>query len=43
MHNIGSVCTQLFMARELIAQLDAAQDHRQLSVEELSLRKELKM
>lgn len=43
MRNIGSVRAQLFMSRELIAQLDAAQDSRQLSLEELALRKELKM
>ena len=43
MRNVGSVRLQLFMAREIIAQLDAAQDTRLLTDEELSLRKELKM
>ena len=43
MRNVGSVRLQLFMAREIIAQLDAAQDTRLLTDEELSLRKEPKM
>jgi hypothetical protein len=43
MQNIGSVRSQLFMARELIAQLDVAQESRMLSDEELSLRKGLKL
>jgi hypothetical protein len=43
MRNVGSVRAQLFMAREFIAQLDAAQEVRSLSNEELSMRKDLKM
>lgn len=43
MKNIGSVRSQLFMARELIAQFDKAQEHRQLSEGEHTLRKQLKM
>lgn len=39
---VGSVRSQLFMAREIIAQLDAAQEHRDLSDEELSLQRDLK-
>ena len=42
MRNIGSVRLQLLMARELIAQLDAAQDYRLLSEEELALRSDMK-
>ena len=41
--NIGSVRSQLFMARELIAQFDAAQEHRLLSNNEQTLRKQLKL
>ena len=43
MQNMGSVRSQLFMAREIIAQLDAAQDHRALNEIELSLRRQLKL
>jgi len=43
MRNIGSVRSQLFMARELISQFDAAQEHRLLSVDEQTLRKQLKL
>ena len=39
---MGSVRLQLLMARELIAQLDAAQETRMLTDDELSLRGELK-
>jgi hypothetical protein len=39
---IGSVRLQLFMSRELIAQFDKAQESRQLTAEERSLRAELK-
>lgn len=39
---VGSVRSQLFMAREVIAQLDAAQERRDLSDEELSLQRDLK-
>lgn len=42
MKNIGSVRLQLFMARELIAQLDAAQESRVLTEAERSLRADLK-
>lgn len=42
MHNIGSVHLQLFNAREIIGQLDVAQESRDPSTEELSLRDELK-
>lgn len=42
MKNVGSVRLQLFMARELIAQLDAAQDSRLLTDEEWALRADLK-
>lgn len=38
----GSIQLQLFMAREIIAQLDTTQDYRQLSDEECDLRRELK-
>ena len=41
--NIGSVRSQLFMARELIAQFDTAQEHRLLSDDEQTLRKQLKL
>lgn len=40
--NVGSVRLQLFMARELIAHLDVAQEQRELTDEEWSLRKDLK-
>jgi hypothetical protein len=40
--NIGSVRSQLFMARELIAQLDVAQETRTLTDQEILLRAELK-
>lgn len=40
--NIGSVRLQLFMARELIAQLDKAQESRQLADHELELRADMK-
>lgn len=40
--NVGSVRLQLFMARELIAQFDAAQESRELTSEELALRNDLK-
>lgn len=43
MKNIGSVRSQLFMAREIITQLDAAQEHRLLDDGELEMRKRLKM
>lgn len=42
MRNIGSVRFKLGLARELIAQFDAAQESRLLTDEELSLRNELK-
>jgi hypothetical protein len=42
MKNVGSVRLQLFMAREIIAQLDLAQESRELSDEECELRQELK-
>jgi hypothetical protein len=42
MRNIGSVRFKLAMARELIAQFDAAQESRLLTDDELSLRNELK-
>jgi hypothetical protein len=42
MQNIGSVRLELFMVWELIAQLDAAQDHRDLSEPERELRSNLK-
>ena len=37
MHNIGSVCLQLAIAREVILRLDCAQDQRSLSTEERAL------
>lgn len=40
--NVSSVRSQLFIARELIAQLDAAQDTRALTEDERVLRKDLK-
>lgn len=40
--NVGSVRQQLFMAREIIAQLDTAQETRELTDEEFALRAELK-
>jgi hypothetical protein len=42
MHNVGSVCLQLFMVREIIGHLDVDQKSRELMPEELSLRDELK-
>lgn len=42
MKNVGSVRLQLFMARELIAQLDAAQEPRSLTDEEWAMRADLK-
>lgn len=39
MKSIGSVRSQLFMARELIAQLDKAQEDRLLTDDEHALRK----
>jgi len=42
MRKICSVRLELFMVRELIAQLDVAQDTRELSIEENDLRKGLK-
>lgn len=42
MHHVSSVRLQLAIAREVILRLDAAQDTRALSAEEMSLRKELK-
>lgn len=43
MRQVGSVRLQLIMAREIISQLDAAQDFRQLSEEETDLRREMKL
>ena len=43
MRHIGSVRSQLFMARELVVQLDVAQETRSLTDDELSLRKMLKL
>lgn len=43
MKNIGSVHSQLFMARELIAQFDKAQEDRLLTDEEQALHKQLKV
>jgi hypothetical protein len=40
--HVGSVRQQLFMAKELIAQLDIAQERRLLSDEECSMRRDLK-
>lgn len=40
---IGNVREQLLMAREIIFKLDQAGDHRQLTVEETELRRELKL
>jgi hypothetical protein len=40
--HVGSIRFQLFAAREIVAQLDAAQESRSLSDEEHDLRKELK-
>lgn len=42
MRNVGSACQQHFMARELIAQLDKAQESRLLTDEERAFRAELK-
>lgn len=43
MKSIGSVRSQLFMARELIAQFDKAQESRLLSDGEQALHKNLKL
>lgn len=43
MRQVGSVRLQLMMSREIVAQLDAAQDLRALSDGEQALRRELKM
>jgi len=40
---IGGIREQLLMARELVLRLDGAQERRQLSEEELRLRKRMKM
>jgi hypothetical protein len=40
---IGDIKAQLLMARELVLQLDIAQERRQLSDEEIGLRKRMKM
>ena len=40
--HIGSVRLQLFMAKELIAQLDVVQERRLLSDDECSMRRDLK-
>jgi len=40
---IGDIKAQLLMARELVLRLDIAQERRQLSDEELGLRKRMKM
>ena len=40
---IGDIKAQLLMARELVLRLDSAQERRQLSDEELGLRKRMKM
>lgn len=42
MHTVSSVHLQLFMAREILAQLDVTQDIRHLSNDERSLRDEMK-
>ncbi|XP_066373323.1 uncharacterized protein [Miscanthus floridulus] len=42
MKNIGSINLQLIIAREIVARLEAAQERRILSVEEVALRKRLK-
>ena len=42
MRNVGSVRLHLFMAREIIAQLDVAQESRDLTDDDLSLRGDLK-
>lgn len=39
---IGSVRVELFRAREIVAQLEAAQDHRELTEGEVLMRKQLK-
>ena len=43
MRTIGSVRSQLFMARELIAQFDKAQESRQLTDSEHNLHRQLKL
>jgi hypothetical protein len=40
---IGSIRTQVLVAKEVIFRLDAAQDHRSLSLPEFTLRKFLKL
>jgi hypothetical protein len=40
---IGGIKNQLLMARELVLRLDRAQERRQLSEEELGLRRRMKM
>lgn len=43
MRQVGSVRLRLMMSREIVAQLDAAQDFRDLTVSEQALRRELKL
>lgn len=43
MRNIDSVHSQLFMVCKLIAQFDAVQEHRLLSINEQTLHKQLKL
>lgn len=41
--SVGQIKEQLLMAKEIILQLDRAEEHRQLSDRELALRRELKL